>query len=310
MTDRTKIYFLGSGAIAVPVLRAVAAARELELCGVGTQLDRPAGRNRKPTPTPVGAAALELGIEPDRLASVNTAEFQERLRMKAPDLILVVSFGQILRAGLLELPPGGCVNIHASLLPRWRGAAPIARAIMAGDGESGITIMRMDAGLDTGPMLLRESLPIAAADTAGSLHDALAALGAKLALQALDRLAGGESLPETPQPAEGATYAKKIDKAEARIDWTRGADEVWRQVRGLSPFPGAWCKYRGERLKVLAAEPADGAGEPGTAIDANLAIACGRGAIRLIRLQRAGGGITGAAEFLRGHPLPPGTRLT
>jgi len=307
-TSSLRVAFMGTPDFAAAALAAIAARHRV--VGVLSQPPRPKGRGLRLQPSPVQALAESLGIPVFCPETLKDAEAQSRFAALRADVAVVAAYGLILPPAVLSAPRLGCLNIHASLLPRWRGAAPIARAIMAGDGESGITIMRMDAGLDTGPMLLRESLPIAAADTAGSLHDALAALGAKLALQALDRLAGGESLPETPQPAEGATYAKKIDKAEARIDWTRGADEVWRQVRGLSPFPGAWCKYRGERLKVLAAEPADGAGEPGTAIDANLAIACGRGAIRLIRLQRAGGGITGAAEFLRGHPLPPGTRLT
>jgi methionyl-tRNA formyltransferase len=200
----------------------------------------------------------------------------------------------------------GCLNIHASLLPRWRGAAPIQRAVMAGDAETGISIMAMEPGLDTGPVLLREAVPIGPRDTAGTLHDRLAALGARLIVDALADL---DTLMPEPQPQTGATYATKIDKAEARVDWTRPAAEVDRLIRGLSPFPGAWTGIGGERVKLLLSEAAEGAGAPGTVLDDRLAVACGSGAVRLLTLQRAGRGAADAAEVLRGFPVAPGTRL-
>jgi methionyl-tRNA formyltransferase len=222
--------------------------------------------------------------------------------------MVVVAYGLILPQAVLDLPPRGCVNVHASLLPRWRGAAPIQRAIMAGDDSTGVTIMLMDHGLDTGPMLLRESIAVFPGETAGTLHDRLAVLGARLIVTALDGLAAGK-LTATPQPAEGAVYAAKLGRADEIIDWRKSADEIARQVRALAPSPGAWFTAKGERIKLLAAQPAGGGGEPGAILDDQLTIACGRGALRPLQLLRAGRAPMAAADFLRGFALPAGTRL-
>ena len=219
----------------------------------------------------------------------------------------MVAYGLILPQAVLDAPARGCLNIHASLLPRWRGAAPIQRAIMAGDAETGICVMGMEAGLDTGPVLLREAIPIGPSDTAGTLHDALAALGGRLIVEALARL---DTLAPIPQPETGITYAAKIDKAEARIDWTRPAAEVDRHIRGLSPFPGAWCEMGGERVKLLVSALAEGSGRPGETLDDALRVACGNGAIRILRLQRPGRAVMDADASLRGAPVPEGSRLT
>ena len=219
----------------------------------------------------------------------------------------------ILPQPILDAPRLGCLNIHASLLPRWRGAAPIQRAIIAGDSETGVAIMQMEKGLDTGPVLLMERTPIGTQETAGELHDRLSAIGAGLMVRALAALER-DSLEATPQPEDGVTYADKIDKAEARIDWTRPAHELDCHIRGLSPFPGAWCEVekdgKRQRLKVLRALPVDGSGTPGTALDDALIIACGDGALRLTQVQRAGKGVQQAEEFLRGFPVATGTVLT
>ena len=219
---------------------------------------------------------------------------------------MVVAYGLILPRAVLGGTARGCLNIHASLLPRWRGAAPIQRAIMAGDAETGVSIMAMEAGLDTGPVLLAEAVPIGAHDTAGSLAATLAALGARLVVEAL---AGLDRLAPAPQPEAGVTYAAKIDKAEARVDWGRPAAEVDRLIRGLSPFPGAWCEIGGERVKLLLSELAEGEGAPGEVLDDRLAVACGTGAVRLLSLQRAGGGAVAADAFLRGRAVARGQRL-
>ena len=218
----------------------------------------------------------------------------------------MVAYGLILPRPVLDAPARGCLNIHASLLPRWRGAAPIQRAIMAGDKETGVCVMRMEAGLDTGPVLLREAVPIGPADTAGSLHDALSASGARLIVEALARL---DALDPAPQPGTGITYAAKIDKSETRVDWTRPAAEVDRHIRGLSPFPGAWCEIGGGRVKLLASAIAEGSGAPGEVLDDALAVACGSGAVRLLRLQRPGRAAMDAAEFLRGAPVQAGATI-
>jgi len=219
---------------------------------------------------------------------------------------VVVAYGLILPQAVLDAPRAGCLNIHASLLPRWRGAAPIQRAIMAGDAETGVCIMQMEAGLDTGPVLLREAVTIGPEETAGDLHDRLSALGARLIVEALARL--GDLVPE-PQPEAGVTYAAKIDKAEARVDWHRPAEEVDRCIRGLSPFPGAWCMAGDERVKLLASRLAEGEGAPGEVLDGAATVACGSGAVRLLRLQRAGRAAQDAGEFLRGIALAPGMRV-
>jgi methionyl-tRNA formyltransferase len=219
---------------------------------------------------------------------------------------VVVAYGLILPPEVLAAPARGCLNIHASLLPRWRGAAPIQRAIMAGDDVTGVSIMAMEAGLDTGPVLMRAAVPIGPRDTAGDLHDRLAALGARLIVETLARL---DALTPEPQPDAGVTYAARIDKAEARVDWTRPAAEVDRLIRGLAPFPGAWTTIGGERVKVLLAEPVAGAGVPGEVLDDRLAVACGTGALRLLRLQRAGRSAVEGRAFLRGFAVPAGSRL-
>jgi methionyl-tRNA formyltransferase len=219
------------------------------------------------------------------------------------DVAVVAAYGLILPQAMLDAPPRGCLNIHASLLPRWRGAAPIQAAVLAGDSESGVTIMQMDAGLDTGAMLVRGVVPIGPRGTAAILHDELATMGAHLILRALD-----ENPAPVPQPAEGATYAAKLTKADGALDWTRTAEELDRQVRAFTPWPGTWCRLGGEVLKVLEAEPAPGEGAPGTVLP-GLVVACGTGALRLLRVQRAGRGPLAAAAFLRGMPIPTGTVL-
>jgi methionyl-tRNA formyltransferase len=225
------------------------------------------------------------------------------------DAAVVAAYGLILPQAVLDAPRLGCINIHGSLLPRWRGAAPIQRAILAGDDETGITIMQMDAGLDTGPMLLRESVPIGPRTTAGDLHDTLAEIGARLIVEAMQGVAAG-SLKAEPQPAEGATYAAKLGRDEGRLDWTRPALELDRRVRALNPWPGTWFVHDGAKIKVLdaVADPAAG-GDPGTVLPGGLTIACGEGGLRLLRLQRAGRAPVDAEAFLRGYALAPGTRL-
>jgi methionyl-tRNA formyltransferase len=300
-----RLVFMGTPDFAVPALDALAEARHRIAC-VYTQPPRPAGRGKRPRPSPVQSRAEALGLEvrsPERLREQREREAFAALRA---DVAVVAAYGLILPPEVLASPERGCLNIHASLLPRWRGAAPIERAIMAGDAETGISIMAMEAGLDTGPVLLRTSLPILAGDTAGSLHDRLAPLGARLIVEALERL--GDLVPE-PQPQDGVTYAAKIDKGEARIDWRLPAEEVDRQIRGLAPHPGAWAEFGAERVRVLLSAPAPGAGRPGEVLDAAPTVACGSGAVRLLRLQRAGRAAMDAGEFLRGHPLRPGDRL-
>ena len=277
-----------------------------EVVAVYCQPPRPAGRGKKETPTPVHRRAAELGLPVRHPVSLKGAEAQAGFAALDADVAVVVAYGLILPQAVLDAPRYGCLNIHASLLPRWRGAAPIHRAIMAGDAETGICIMQMEAGLDTGPVLLREATPIGPEETTGQLHDRLSQMGARLIVEALARLHGLS--PET-QPEAGVTYAAKIDKAEAGVDWSRPATEVDRLIRGLSPFPGAWTQHDGQRIKLLGARLADGSGAPGTVLDDALTVACGTGAVQLLRLQRAGRGAQDAAEFLRGQPLPKGTRF-
>jgi len=251
------------------------------------------------------AGRLALPVEtPERFRGPVVEEFAAL----APEVAVVVAYGQILPPAALAVPRFGCVNLHASLLPRWRGAAPIQRAIMAGDAETGVCAMMMEAGLDTGPVLACRRTAIAPDDTAGTLHDRLAALGAPLMVEALAGLVSGRLTP-VPQPAAGVTHAAKIDKAEARVDWSRPAVDISLHIRGLSPFPGAWCEMAGHRVKLLMAEAATGQGPPGTTLDDALTVACGTGAVRLTRVQREGRGPQDAAAFLRGLPVPAGTRL-
>ena len=300
-----KVVFMGTPDFSVPVLEALVEAGH-EVVAVYCQPPRPAGRGKKETPTPVHRRAAELGLPVRHPVSLKGAEAQAGFAALDADVAVVVAYGLILPQAVLDAPRYGCLNIHASLLPRWRGAAPIHRAIMAGDAETGICIMQMEAGLDTGPVLLREATPIGPEETTGQLHDRLSQMGARLIVEALARLHGLS--PET-QPEAGVTYAAKIDKAEAGVDWSRPATEVDRLIRGLSPFPGAWTQHDGQRIKLLGARLADGSGAPGTVLDDALTVACGTGAVQLLRLQRAGRGAQDAAEFLRGQPLPKGTRF-
>jgi methionyl-tRNA formyltransferase len=263
-------------------------------------------------PTPVEQEARRLGIPVLTPTTLKTPEALEMFRAHNADAAVVVAYGMILPQSILDAPPLGCFNLHGSLLPRWRGAAPINRAIMAGDAESGVMVMKMDVGLDTGDVAMAERLPISDSMTAADLHDALAPLGADLMVRAMGGLERG-GLQLRKQDEQGVTYAAKIEKAEARIDWKRPAREVLRHIHGLSPFPGAWCEAAldGEqaRIKVLRCEPAKGTGAPGDVLDEQLTIACGDGAIKILELQRAGKAPMKAADFLRGTPLKPPARL-
>ena len=297
--------FMGTPDFAVPALRALVEAG-YEVPAVYCQPPREAGRGQKPRPSSVQRAAEALGLPVRHPARLRDPADQAAFAALGADVAVVAAYGLILPQPVLDAPRLGCLNIHASLLPRWRGAAPIHRAIMAGDAETGVCIMRMEAGLDTGPVLARAVLPIGAEDTTGDMHDRLATLGAELMLRVL---ADPASLQEVPQPEDGVTYAAKIDKAEARIDWTAPAAAVDRQIRGLSPFPGAWCLLPdGGRLKLLRSRLASGGGAPGTILD-RLTVACGDGAVTILQAQRDGRRPMTAQELLRGLDLPPGTRL-
>ena len=289
---------MGTPEFSVPVLEALAARHEV--VAVYSQPPRPAGRGKELRPSPVQACAERLGLPVRHPVSLKGAEAQAEFAALGADVAVVVAYGLILPQAVLDAPRFGCLNIHASLLPRWRGAAPIHRAIMAGDAETGICIMRMEAGLDTGPVLLREALAIGAEEVTAELHDRLSVMGARLIVEALERLG---SLVAVPQPEQGVTYASKIDKAEARVDWTRPAVEVDRLIRGLSPFPGAWCMAGGERVKLLRSRVVDGCGEPG-AVLGGLTVACGAGAVEITQAQREGKKAQGPEEFLRGFSLP------
>lgn len=289
-----RVIFMGTPDFSVPALDAIHAAHEV-VC-VYTQPPRPAGRGKQPRLTPVHARAQALGLEVRHPASLRDAGAQQDFASLGADIAVVVAYGLILPQVVLDAPKFGCLNIHASLLPRWRGAAPIQRAIMAGDAETGICIMQMEAGLDTGPVLLRATTQIAETDTAQVLHDRLAQMGAALVVQALAHL---PDLVPVPQPEAGVTYAAKIDKSEARVDWTQPADAIARQVRALSPFPGAWCETPLGRLKLLDAWAVDMAGAPGRVLE-GLTIACGTGAVALVQVQREGKRAMSASELLRG----------
>ncbi|MCZ7565934.1 MAG: methionyl-tRNA formyltransferase [Burkholderiales bacterium] len=310
-----RVLFAGTPEFAVTALRAVRAAGH-HIMLVLTQPDRPAGRGLSQTVSPVKRAAQELGLSVFQPATLRDAAVLARLRAVAPEVMVVAAYGLILPQAVLEIPRLGAINIHASLLPRWRGAAPIQRALLAGDARTGISILQMDAGLDTGPVLLAAETPIGADDTAGTLHDRLAALGARLVVEALELLAAGTAKPE-PQRAAGATYAAKLDKAETRIDWRRPAVEIARQVRAFDPVPGAIARLRGTELKIWRARPArtgnDATGvSPGTVVavgDDGLVVACGHGALVLAELQRAGGKRLSVAELRRGFAVAAGDRF-
>ncbi|MES2666354.1 MAG: methionyl-tRNA formyltransferase [Pseudomonadota bacterium] len=293
-----KIVFMGTPAFSVPVLEALVAVHEV-VC-VYTQPPRPAGRGKADRPGPVHQRAAELGLPVRHPVSLRAAEAQAEFAALGADIAVVVAYGLILPQVVLDAPRLGCLNIHASLLPRWRGAAPIHRAIMAGDAETGVCIMQMEAGLDTGPVLLREATAIGPEETTADLHDRLSAMGAGLIVQALAAL----PLPAVPQADDGVTYAAKIDKAEARIDWTRPAAQVDRQIRGLSPFPGAWCDMGGERVKLLRCRLAEGQGQIPGQVLGPMTIACGQGAIEATLAQREGKRAMAPGDFLRGFQMP------
>jgi methionyl-tRNA formyltransferase len=295
---------MGSPDFAVPALRALVAAGHT-IAAVYCQPPRPAGRGQTLRRCPVHVAADALGLEvrtPERLK--RDMEAHAAFAALALDAAVVAAYGLILPPAMLEAPRRGCLNIHASLLPRWRGAGPIQAAILAGDTETGITIMRMDAGLDTGPMLLAEAVPIGQRTTAAMLHDALAEVGARLVLRALD-----EAPAPQPQPEEGATYAPKLTREDGGIDWTRDAAFIERQIRALNPWPGTFTNWQGTILKILEGVPVEAQGAPGTVLDGQLAVGCGQGAVRLLRVQAPGGAAMDAAAFLRGHAVPVGTVL-
>lgn len=302
-----RLAFMGTPDFAVPTL--------VELIGQGhdiaaiyTQPPRPKGRGLGSEPSPVAKQAALHGLEIRTPETLKDATAQAAFASLGVDAAVVVAYGLLLPTAVLDAPRLGCFNLHGSLLPRWRGAAPIQRAIMAGDEETGVMVMRMEEGLDTGPVLLAEKTKIGR-KTMGELHDELAQVGAGLMVRALAALERGTAV-ERSQSAEGITYAKKIAKDEARIDWTKSAHDIDCQIRGLSPVPGAWCEAHGERVKILYAEPVAGSGAPGEMLAGELTVACGAGALKLLRLQRAGRGVLGPAEFLRGFALQPGERLT
>ncbi len=299
-----RLAFMGSPDFAVPALRALVETGHA-VAAVYCQPPRPAGRGQAVQRCPVHRAADELRLEVRTQARLRSdAAAQAAFAALGLDAAVVAAYGLILPPAMLEAPRRGCLNIHASLLPRWRGAAPIQAAVLAGDAESGVTIMQMDAGLDTGPMLLREAVPIGPLTTCGALHDALAPLGARLILRAL-----AEDFVPVPQPAEGATYAPKLGREDGRIDWTHEAAAIERRVRAFDPWPGTFTTLQGTMLKVLAAEIAAGGGPPGTVVDAHLTVACGAGALRLMRVQLGGRAAMPAEAFLRGHRVPAGSIL-
>ncbi len=301
-----RLIFMGTPAFAVPALAALIDAGH-EILAVYTQPPRPAGRGKALRPGPVQVQAEAAGIVVRCPRTLKDAEAQAAFAALDADAAVVVAYGLILPTPVLEAPRHGCLNVHASLLPRWRGAAPIQRAILAGDSETGVTIMRLDEGLDTGPMLLSRSLSIGDYD-AGALHDRLAALGGEAIVTALAAIADGSAV-ETVQTEDGVTYAAKLTPEDEPLDWSKPADALSRQIRALAPRPGAHFRLDGERWKALAAEPAEGSGAPGEVLDDRLTVACGEGALRLLRVQRPGKKAMAAGDALRGRPIAAGTRL-
>jgi methionyl-tRNA formyltransferase len=302
-----RLIFMGTPDFAVPTLAAIADAGH-EIAAVYTRAPKPAGRGMALQITPVAREAERRGIAVLTPTTLKTPEAQEIFRAHRAEAAVVIAYGLLLPKAILDAVPHGCFNIHASLLPRWRGAAPINRAIMAGDAESGVMVMRMEEGLDTGPVAMTARVAIGADMTAGDLHDELSTQGAKLIVPALEKLAQG-ALTLTPQASDGVTYAAKIDKSETRIDWQKPWREVHNHIRGLSPFPGAWCEFSGQRLRILRTTRGEGSGSHGKVLDDKLTIACGDGAIRIVQLQRAGKGAMTAEEFLRGVKVPPGATM-
>ncbi len=306
-----RIVFMGTPDFSVPALSEIVSAGH-DVVAVYTQPPRPAGRGMEQRKSPVHAFADEAEIPVYTPKTLRTPELQEEFVSLGADAAVVVAYGLILPKPVLEAPPLGCLNLHASLLPRWRGAAPIQRAIMAGDKETGVMVMKMEEGLDTGPVALGDRMLIGPDATAGEIHDQLALMGASLLLNALDQLESGE-LAFTPQAPEGVTYASKISKEETRINWKLPGAEVHNHIRGLSPFPGAWFEAllagKAERIKVLRSVQVPGKGSPGQLLDANLTVACGSQAVRLTQVQRSGKRPAGGADFLRGFPLGKGTEF-
>lgn len=298
-----RVIFMGTPDFSVPILDALAAHHDV--VAVYSQPPRPAGRGKKDRPSPVQSRAEALNLTVHTPTSLRSETAASTFAAHNADIAVVVAYGLILPQNIFAAPQHGCLNIHASLLPRWRGAAPIHRAILAGDAATGICIMQMEAGLDTGPVLLRSETAIGAEETTADLHDRLSEMGADLIVQALDQL---PSLTPEPQPEQGVTYATKIDKSEARIDWTQPASTIDRQIRGLSPFPGAWCDVAGERVKLLRSRLATGtntgAGTPGQVLS-GFTIACGTGAVEILQAQREGKRPANTTELLRGFTLPP-----
>ena len=299
-----RIVFMGTPDFSVEVLKALHRA-EHEIVAVYSQPPRRAGRGKKARPSPVQKCAEGLGLEV--FTPLNFKDDSDRAAFAAhcADVAVVVAYGLILPQAVLDMPARGCLNIHASLLPRWRGAAPIQRAIMAGDAETGVCIMQMEAGLDTGPVIACRATEILAEDTAASVHDRLAVIGAELIVEVL----GAGKLNAKPQSEAGVTYAAKIDKSEAKVDWGQPAEVIDRLIRGISPFPGAWCEMKGERVKLLGSVATKGSGEAGIALDDKFTIACGQDAVRLSKLQRAGKGPMEADVFALGFPLSKGEKL-
>jgi methionyl-tRNA formyltransferase len=304
---KLRLVFMGTPDFAVPVLDAFLKNGD-EIAAVYSQPPRPAGRGQKLTPSPVQAFAEQHGLAVRHPVSLKTPDAQAEFAALNADAAIVVAYGLLLPKPILEAPKHGCFNLHASLLPRWRGAAPIQRALMAGDAETGVCAMQMDVGLDTGPVLLRESLPITPRMTVSELHDELVRVGAPLMLRAVHDFAAGKIQPQ-PQPTEGVTYAAKLLKDEGRIDWTKSAAEIDRAVRALNPGIGTHFEIHGERIKLLAAEPVSGSGAVGTTLDDVGTVACGEGALKLLKLQRPGKTPVAIGDFLRGLPLPKGTRV-
>lgn len=306
-----RIVFMGTPDFSVPALSEIVGAGH-DVVGVYTQPPRPAGRGMEPKKSPAHRFAEEAGLPVFTPKSLRRAEVQAGFASLGADVAVVVAYGLILPKAVLDAPPLGCLNLHGSLLPRWRGAAPIQRAVMAGDAETGVMVMKMDEGLDTGPVALADRIAIGPDATAGEMHDQLSLMGASLVLRALDLLERGE-LAFTPQPEEGVTYAAKISKEETRIDWSGPGNEIHDKIRGLSPYPGAWFKAllggKSERVKVLRSVLVPGKGEPGLILDSHLTVACGSQAVRLTQVQRAGRRPVGGAEFLRGFPLAKGTHF-
>src|SRR4051812_13002952 len=307
-----RLVFMGTPDFSVPTLLELVAHGH-EIAAVYTRAPKPAGRGMKLQATPVEQEARRLGIPVLTPATLKTGDAQNEFRAHNADAAVVVAYGMILPQAILDAPRLGCFNLHASLLPRWRGAAPINRAVMSGDAETGVMVMKMDVGLDTGDVAMAERLKISDTMTASDVHDALARLGADLMVRAMAALERG-GLQLTRQSPDGVTYAAKIEKAEAKIDWNKSAHEVLRHIHGLSPFPGAWSEVTvdGEtvRVKILRCEPGRGSAAPGAMLDDHLTIACGDGAIRIVELQRAGKASMKAADFLRGTPLTSGARFS